>query len=551
MNRPWIEKYDAHVPADVEFPAISIPDQFKLAAEKYSDQIFIDFEDSLFTYDEIYKLAIHLSVNLKAIGLKAGDRVGLMLPNIPQFVVCYYAILMAGGIVTAINPAYTFNEVEALILQAGTRFLVCMEDRAEELSALNVSGGVEELIITQKTGFQKFHKPSKFILKNSQKLQLLDLLKTTQGIENENMARINPLDPAIFQFSGGTTGAPKPAMGSHRNIIANIHQFSAWCNLQELGEVILTAIPLYHVYGMVLGMNIALTVGAKVVLIANPSDTESLLQKIEEKEVTFFPGVPTMYHAINTNEDVLIKKYKLDSIEACISGSFTLHASIKEKFESITGGSLMEGYGLSEAPTATHCNPLRGKNKTGSIGLPLPGVNAKIVDEEDHTVEKPVGEIGELAIRGPQVMLGYHDQPAATADTIKDGWLLTGDIAYMDEEGYFFLVDRKKALIKVNGLQVWPNEVENVLNSHPGVRESAVAGVEDVVHGEKVIAWVVTNSGADLNQEKLRELCRNSLAAYKVPSEILFVDSVPRSGVGKVLRRILVSEYPGNKTKKG
>ena len=449
MNKDWLNHYDAHVPEFVDFPHISLPKFFERAAKKYQDRVFIDFKGNEFPYGEIFRQALNLSFNLRALGVEKGDRIGLMLPNIPQFVLCYYGILMAGGIVTAINPAYTIKEVETLSLQSGISVLICMDERAGELSGLVESVGIRNLVTTKIEDYKLIQQATGRKIDPGNNLNLVDLLNWSVKMDtNLGELHIDPRDPAIFQFSGGTTGIPKPAMGSHRNIIANIHQFSVWCDLQEEKVVILTAIPLYHVYGMVLGMNIALTVGAKIILIHNPRDIDHILDEIEAKKVSFYPGVPTMYHAININQSVLKKKYRLNSIKACISGSFTLHPTIKESFEKITGGRLMEGYGLSEAPTATHCNPLFGKNKTGSIGLPLPCVEAKIVDVDDHTLEIDIGEIGELALRGPQVMLGYFNLPAATAETIKDDWLLTGDIAYRDEDGYFFLVDRKKISLK-------------------------------------------------------------------------------------------------------
>jgi len=354
---------------------------------------------------------------------------------------------------------------------------------------------------------------------------------------------VQPDDPAVFQYTGGTTGTPKCAIGYHRNLVANVNQFQHWLiNTQSNSETVLVAIPLYHVYGMVLGMNLAVKMGARMVLIPDPRDLDALLAAIETFQVTVFPGVPTIYAAINQYPPVLVGKYDLSSIKACISGSATLPARVKKDFESLTKGHLVEGYGLSEAPTATHCNPILGVNKTGSIGLPLPNVDCKVVDLETGQMEVPVGEIGELIIRGPQVMAGYHQNPDESAITLRDGWLFTGDVVWMDEEGYFFLIDRKKDVIKVGGFQVWPNEVEQVIMRHPKVKEVAVAGYMDEVRGEVAKAWVVLNENTEASAEEIQTFCKQYLVNYKIPKIITFKESLPRTRVGKVLRRILVSE---------
>ena len=336
---------------------------------------------------------------------------------------------------------------------------------------------------------------------------------------------------------------PKAAIGMHKNLIANVHQFQTWCDLKPGKETILAVIPLFHVYGMVLALAMSAALGAKLILVDDPKNIDHILEEIEKQKVTFFPGVPTLYYAINQNKKVKEGKCNLSSIKACISGSATLHHQIKEEFEQLTGGKLIEGYGLSEAPTATHCNPLYGKNKTGSIGLPLPGVDCRVVDIDDGQTDRKIGEAGELILRGPQVMKGYHNNPEENKVALREGWLYTGDVVRMDEDGYFFIVDRKKSLIKVGGFQVWPNEIEAILNSHPLIQESAVGGIPDIEKGEKVIAWVVLKPGEELDKENIFQWCERQLVFYKLPVEIIFVDKIPRTGVGKVLRRELIADY--------
>jgi long-chain acyl-CoA synthetase len=303
------------------------------------------------------------------------------------------------------------------------------------------------------------------------------------------------------------------------------------------------AIPLFHVYGMVAGMNFAMASGASLVMVPNPRDLKDVLTNIQRFKASIFPGVPTLYNAINNHPDVLAGKYNLSTIKACISGSAPLMRETKEKFEALTGGKLFEGYGLSEAPTATHCNPMFGPNPPGSIGLPLPDVVCRIISLDDGVTVLPSGEIGELAIQGPQVMKGYHNMPTETANTLRDGWLYTGDIARMDENGYFYIVDRKKELIKPGGYQVWPREVEEVISDNPKVLEVGVAGIPDPYRGETVKAWVVVKPGESLSEDEVRDWCKERLAVFKVPTQVEFRDELPKTTVGKILRRELVRQH--------
>jgi long-chain acyl-CoA synthetase len=318
--------------------------------------------------------------------------------------------------------------------------------------------------------------------------------------------------------------------------------------LEEGREVVLMAIPLFHVYGMVAGMHFAMASGATMVMIPNARDIPDVLENIHKYNPTIFPGVPTLYNAINNRPEVKEGKVSLRSIKACISGSAPLMRETKETFESLSGGKVFEGYGLSEAPTATHCNPLLGVNKTGSIGMPLPDVDCKIISLDDGETEMPQGEIGEIAIHGPQVMKGYHNMPTETANTLRqmnDGktWLFTGDIARMDEDGYFYIVDRKKELIKPGGYQVWPREVEEAISAHPKVLEVGVAGIPDPYRGETVKAWIVLKPGETADEGEIKAFCKDRLAAYKVPTHYEFRSELPKTTVGKILRRELVRQH--------
>jgi long-chain acyl-CoA synthetase len=308
-------------------------------------------------------------------------------------------------------------------------------------------------------------------------------------------------------------------------------------------EVVLMAIPLFHVYGMVAGMSFGISAAASMVMIPNPRDMSDVLGSISKYRPTIYPGVPAMYNAINNHPDVKAGKVDVSSIKGCISGSAPLMRETKEKFEDLTGGRLVEGYGLSEAPTATHCNPLSGESRTGSIGLPLPNVDARIISLEDgETVVEP-GELGELVIKSPNVMVGYHNMPTETENTLREGWLYTGDIARTDEDGYFYIVDRKKELIKPSGYQVWPREVEEVISDNPNVLEVGVAGIPDAYRGETVKAWVVLKPGEKATAEDIQTWCKEYLAPFKVPTHVEFRDELPKTTVGKILRRELVRQH--------
>lgn len=543
-SHPWFARYDSHVPAQLDYPDITINGLLDKAIREYGEQVFIHFRRKRLTYKQTGVYLQTLTQNFMRLGLEKGDCAAILLPNIPQFVLVYYALLRAGAVVAALNPFYKAGEYEQLLGDSKPKMVICLDTHTEIVQELASKIGIINIISTNIDDWKDYEESLAGEVVPAQKniYDLNDLLFGSVNLRDLQLPDVKPDDAAIYQYSGGTTGMPKAAIGLHRNIAANVAQFRTWCDLRERQEVILAAIPLYHVYGMVLAMNMGAALGASVVLVDDPRDTSFVLSQIEQHKVTFYPGVPSMYYAINQNPDVQAGKHDLHSIKACISGSAPLHPQIKADFERLTGGRLMEGYGLSEAPTATHCNPLKGENKSGSIGLPLPDVDCRVVDLETGDYEVGVGEIGELTLRGPQVMRAYLNQPEETGQALRGGWLYTGDVVRMDKEGYFYIVDRKKDLIKVSGFQVWPNEVEQVINKHPLAAESAVGGVPDMARGEKVIAWVVRKS-EELTAEDVRSWCREELAAYKVPDEVHFIEKLPRSGVGKVLRRKLVGDY--------
>lgn len=533
-HKPWLAHYDPAVPPHIRYPNKSIIDLFNDTVAVFPDTACTILADRVFTYSEISTFSNRIATHLIKSGLNKGDPVGIVLPNIPEFVMAYYGILKAGGIVLALNPGAHLDEIVCQINEVGIRHIILAESVYQGLIAHKEAIALSHFIVH---GMENSYTDSSLVF-------LSDII-ADESLIVKKLPEVKPDDVAIYQFSGGTTGTPKCAIGSHHNLVANTIQFRKWLvNAEDGQEKILIAIPLYHVYGMVLGLNLAVLLGAGMILIPNPREMDHLLSQIERYKASIFPGVPSLYNAINHFPPVQGGWYDLSSIKACISGSETLPLQVKQAFENLTGGHLVEGYGLSEAPTATHCNPILGENRDGSIGLPLPDVACRIVDIETGLTEMPVGETGELIIRGPQVMPGYLNRPEETANALRDGWLYTGDICKMDEDGYFYLVDRKKDVIKVGGFQVWPNEVEKIILTHPAVKEVAVAGVLQKEEGERVVAWVVVREDQTLTAKDVIDWCQMHLTRYKVPSHVMFMEALPRTGVGKILRRKLVSNYP-------
>jgi len=550
-QKPWLNQYDKFVPQSLLYPNLNIPQIFERSVEEFPNQICLKYHGQGFTYQEISDATDNLAKWLLFLGVDKGDRIGLIYPNSPQFIITFFAVLKVGAIVVAMNPFYKNPELSKIIKECDVRCILCMEEQISILNEISATILIETMIVSSKEDFEKkdFGKRiSKETLDDHDISAIESPLSFMRCIEQKikNITldfSFSPDSPAIYQYSGGTTGTPKAAIGLHRNLVANTVQFMTWCDLQVAGETFLAAIPLYHVYGMVLAMLLGIRLAACIVLIEDARDIDMMLQSITEQRVTFFPGVPSLYAAIIRNSAVRKGKYDLESVKACISGSAPLHSHIKAEFEKLTGGKLVEGYGLSEAPTATHCNPLFGEKKTGSFGLPLPDVDCKIVDVNEESKLMGIGEVGELLIKGPQIMAGYHQNSKETAATLKGGWLHTGDIVRMDEDGFFYFVDRKKDLIKIGGFQVWPKEIEEVLMTMKGIRGAAVAGIQTELGEEKVITWLVLEEGVEIKKVTIRNHCRKFLTAYKIPKEIYFIEEIPRSSVGKVLRRELVRAY--------
>ncbi len=557
---PWFKNYDKGVPHHIDYPKGPLFQFLEKMARTHPESACTIFKGAVISYKEMNDITDALAGALASLGIKKGDRVGIFMPNTPQFVMAYYAALKAGGVVVATNPLYTPPEIEHQVNDAGVEIMMVMSNFYNLIKSVQPHTKIKTVIVTNLKETLSPLLRTLFTLAKEKKggfrveqlaegdIWMKDLLAKFKPADRPKL-EIGSDDDALFQYSGGTTGISKGAIATHMNLIADTLQIKSWMTeLQEGKETVLMAIPLFHVYGMVAGMNFAMAAGAGMVMVPNPRDLKDVLSSIQKFKPSIFPGVPTMYNAINNHPDVLAGKYELSSIKACISGSAPLMRETKEKFEALTGGKVCEGYGLSEAPTATHCNPLLGKNVTGSIGLPLPDVEAKIISLDDGETEMPIGEIGEIIIHGPQVMKGYHNMPTETKNTLrklKDGkvWLYTGDIARMDEEGYFYIVDRKKELIKPGGYQVWPREVEEVIMANPKVLDVGVAGIPDPYRGETVKAWVVVKPGETLTEDDVKNWCKDKLAPFKVPTHVEFRNELPKTTVGKILRRELVRQH--------
>ncbi len=559
-NRPWLAHYDKGVPQTIDYPKAPLFHFLEEAARKYPDRACTIFKGAVISYKEMNAQTDAMAAALIEMGVKKGERVGIFMPNLPQFVIAYYGILKAGAAVVAINPTYPVDEIIMPVDDANIEIMFTLSRFYDKVKKARERSKLKKIIVSNlKEALPPFTRMLFTLLKEKKDgdrlhelangdVWMKDLLAKHANSAKPNI-EVSPDDTALFQYSGGTTGVPKGAVAMHRNVVANTLQIKSWMPSLEPGkEVVLMGIPLFHVYGMVAGMNFAMANGASMVMVPNARDLKDVLDNISKYKATIFPGVPLLYNGINNHPDVKAGKYDLSSIKACISGSAALMRETKEQFEKLTGGKVFEGYGLSEAPTATHCNPLDGVNKTGSIGMPLPDVDVKLVSLDDGETELAQGEIGEIIVNGPQVMKGYHNMPTETANSLrqmKDGktWLFTGDIARMDEDGYFYIVDRKKELIKPGGFQVWPREVEEAIMANPKVLEVGVGGIPDPQRGETVKAWVVVKPGETLTEAELKAFCKEHLAPYKVPTHYEFRTELPKTTVGKILRRELVRQH--------
>ncbi len=550
-SRPWVKFYEPGVKEHLTYPDLTVDKVLSESARRFPDHTALLFYGTKITYADLDLLVNRFANALAGLGVKKGDRVALMLPNVPQMVIAYYGALRLGAIAVATNPLYKEHELEVQLKDSGASTLVAVDLFYPVISPVLPKTEVKHLILCGIKDYLPFPLNLLYPIKARIEKQWVSVkrvppIRDFLSLLNEApatavSAEVSPDDTAILQYTGGTTGIPKGAVLSHRNLVVNAVHNREWLTGRKEGEErMLAVIPFFHVYGMTTAMNLGVLIGAELILIPK-FHTKEVLHFINKYRPTIFPGIQAMYLAIGHYPK--IHKYDLTSIKAAISGAGPLMREVQERFEELTKARIVEGYGLSEASPVTHCNPIFGKRKLGSIGLPFPDMDAKIMDIETGEKEMPVGTTGELVVKGPQVMKGYWNKPKETAHALRGGWLHTGDIAKMDEEGYFFIVDRIKDMIKTVGENVYPREVEEVLYAHPKVKDAVVVGIpHEEFLGEKIKAYIVLKEGQTATAEEIIEFCREKLSKFKVPKEVEFREQLPKTLVGKVLRRVLRDE---------
>ena len=557
---PWLSHYDEGVPRTLApYPSRTLLDYVADAAREHSSSPALLFKGSRVTYGQLEALSDACANALSALGVRRGDRVALLLPNCPQFVIAELAAWKLGAIVAPINPTYTERELEEPLSEHGVETIVVLTRFYRRVKTIQPRTPVKRVIATNiKEFFPPLLRTLFTLLREKREGDRVapdpgdhdfgHLLLVNRGRKPQRET-IGPDDPAILLMSGGTTGTPKGVVGRHGSYVLTGLQIGAWFKsvFDPRRDVVMTALPLFHVYANLGLQPMAFINGSAMALVPNPRDLDDLLATIKRVRPTFFPAVPTLFIALLNHRNVRNKTVDFSSIKACFSGASALLADTKQRFEALTGGRIVEGYSLTEAMMALCVNPVKGPNKLGSVGMPLPDVHVRIFDSEGGTRDLPPKEVGEICFSAPQLMVGFWNRPDETADVLREHvdaagtrkWLHTGDLGYLDEDGYLFIVDRKKDLIKTSGYQVWPREVEEVLAAHPAVKEVGVAGVPDPMRVEAVKAWVVLRDGQTVGEAQLRAFCREKLAPYKVPSKIEFRTDLPKSLVGKVLRRAL------------
>jgi len=535
-EKPWVRVYRGQTSPETEIYEGSLTDFFRSSVEEHRDKTALTFYGTTFDFARIEALSEKMAASLAARGVGKGDRVALMLPNCPQYVVGFFATVRLGAVVTQLNPMYVEREIEHILEDSGAETIVVYSDAYPRVKNVVDQTALENVIVVdfegEPEGLESGHESFGEVL--------------AEDAEPAPPVAVDPVENvAVFQYTGGTTGVSKGAMLTHRNLVANVQQMldvfiddpAAFSNNQKIVAIL----PFFHIFGFTCVMLFGIRQGLNQLLLPR-FDVEEVMDLVKDEEPVMFSGVPTMYMALNSSGADL-REYGFDRIRTYNSGGAPLPVNLKRVFEEKTGRPLLEGYGLSEASPVTHINPpFAGQGREGSIGVPIPSTDARIVDVETGTREMPVGEPGELVIRGPQVMKGYWNMPEETAEVLRDGWLHTGDVARMDEDGYFYIVDRKKDMISAGGYNVYPREIEEVLYEHEGIAEAVAIGIEDEYRGETVKAFVVRKSGDEVTEEEILAFCKERLAPYKAPKTVEFRDELPKSTVGKLLRRVLADE---------
>ena len=546
LAKPWLAHYEKGVPEHVEYETVCLPDYLKRSAEAFPDKMALTFQGYTVSFAKLDEMVDRLAACLTDFGVKQGDSVAILLPNVIPCVVAYYAILRIGAITVMNNPLYSDRELEHQFNDSGAKVLITLDLLGNRMIDLRPKTRIKQILYTSIGDYLPFPKNLLFPLVGKKKGLAADVKaaddlykwKTTlaQYAPNPPRVTLNYDDVAMYQYTGGTTGVSKGVMLTHANLSKQVQHVGAWFPAFGSDEIMLGALPFFHVFGLSTAMNLAIYKGWGHILVPKPQPPQ-LLEAISKFKPTFAPLVPTMYIGMLEHPD--IEKTDLTSIKGCFSGSAPLPIEVISEFEKKTGAVIVEGFGMTESTPVTHINPFKGQRKVGSVGVPISDTVCRIVDLDDGVTDVPVGETGELIVKGPQVMKGYWNRPDATAETVTDGWLHTGDIAKMDEDGYFYIVDRKKDMIISGGYNVYPRDIEEVYFEHPKVMEATAIGVPHPKRGEAVKIFVVLKEGQTATAEEMLEYCQDKLAKYKWPTEVEFRGELPKTNVGKVLKKDL------------
>ena len=546
LAKPWLAHYEAGVPEHVQYETVCLPDYLKRSAKAFPDKMALTFQGYRVSFAKLNDMVDRFAACLSDFGVKQGDSVAILLPNVIPCVVAYYAILRIGAVTVMNNPLYSDRELEHQFCDSRSKVLITLDLLGNRMIDLRPRTSIKQIVITSIGDYLPFPKNLLFPLVGKKKGLAADvkaadnLFKWKALLERPSASppqvTLDFSDVAMYQYTGGTTGVSKGVMLTHGNLSKQIQHVSAWFPSFGSDEIMLGALPFFHVFGLTTAMNLAIAKGWGNILVPKPQPPQ-LLEAIGKFKPTFAPLVPTMYIGMLEHPD--IGKTDLTSIKGCFSGSAPLPVEVINAFEAKTGAVIVEGFGMTESCPVTHINPFKGKRKVGSVGIPLSDTECRIVDLNDAVTDVAVGETGELLVKGPQVMKGYWNRPDATAETITDGWLHTGDIAKMDEEGYFYIVDRKKDMIISGGFNVYPRDIEEVFFEHPKVVEATAIGIPHPKRGEAVKVFVVLKEGQTATVEELLKYCEDKLAKYKWPAEIEFRKELPKTNVGKVLKKEL------------
>jgi long-chain acyl-CoA synthetase len=564
MEKPWLKHYDEGVPATIDYPRIPLDQLLTDSAAKHPDHTATIFGsmvgsrlmDARLTYGQLDDAVNRFAAGLEQLGVGKGDRVAIMLPNCPQFIIAAYATWRLGGVVVCCNPLYVAREIEHLVKDSGTETIVVMSQFYERVKSIRAGTGLKRVIVTNiKEYFPGMLKLLFTLARERTEGHKVDIAGDAGTYWFQDVIKGAPVKPspveidpdevATLIYTGGTTGGPKGAQLSHYSLLSNAVALNIWVKSREAQDVLLAVMPYFHSYGLTVGINVCIANAITIVQIPNPREIVHVLASIEKHRVTYYPGVPTMF--VGLLNFPVRDQYDLTSLRFAVSAAAPLPPEVEERFKAVTGGRMMEAYGLTETGPCATMDPI-GSPKAHSLGVPLPDTDCKIVDLDTGEQELPVGEIGEIIVRGPQVMKGYWNLPTETENALRigpdgqPGWFYSGDIGFMDDDGYFHIADRKKDMIIAGGYNIYPADVEAVIFEHPAVKEAAVIGVPDEYRGESVKAFIVLKEGQTVSEEEIIEFCRERMAAYRVPRQVEFRDDLPKSVIGKVLRRELREE---------